>query len=115
MACGGTIFFNRVVAPRFLGRPGDLDAAARAEREQLPPVLDYLEGVMPESLFLVEDRLTLADLAVASPFATLSHVEVRPDPARYPRVAEYLDIVLARPSFARWIKRERAYLELSAA
>src|SRR3954466_10182582 len=22
-ACGGTMFFNRVVAPRFMGRPGD--------------------------------------------------------------------------------------------
>ena len=66
-ACGGTMFFNRIVAPRFLRRDGDLAAADKAERETLPPLLDYLEGVIPESGFLVGDRLTLADLAVASP------------------------------------------------
>jgi glutathione S-transferase len=36
VACGGRMFFNRLVLPRFLGRPGDLDAADKAEREELP-------------------------------------------------------------------------------
>ena len=48
-ACGRAIFFNRVVAPRFLRREGDLAAADTAERETLPPLLDYLEGVIPEA------------------------------------------------------------------
>ena len=73
------MFFNRVVAPRFLGREGDLAAADKAERETLPPLLDYLEGVIPDSGFLVGDALTLADLAVASPFANLAHCGVTID------------------------------------
>ena len=32
-ACGAKMFFNRIVAPRFLGREGDLAAADAAERE----------------------------------------------------------------------------------
>jgi len=109
-ACGGTMFFNRVVAPRFLGREGDLAAADKAERETLPPLLDYLEGVVPESGFLVGEALTLADLAVASPFANLAHCGVVVDAGRHPKLAHYTARILARPSFAGSIARETAFL-----
>ena len=116
MGCGSKIFFNRIVAPRFLGRPGDAGVADKAEQEELPPILDYLESVAPaEGGFLVGDSLTLADLAVASPFANLSYMEVGPDPERHPRTAAYVASILARPSFATWIARERAFLQRSAA
>lgn len=114
-ACGGKMFFNRVVAPRFLGQPGDEAIAARAECEELPPLLDYLETKIPPSGFLVEDRLTLADISVASPFANFRHLDVVLDPGRYPKLAAYVERMLARPSFAPWIAREAAFLERSAA
>jgi len=47
-SCGAKMFFNRIVAPRFIGRPGDLAAADRAETEELPPILDYLERTVPD-------------------------------------------------------------------
>lgn len=109
-ACGGKIFFNRVVAPRFLGQPGDEAAATKAECEELPPLLDYLERVIPASGFLVEDRLTLADIAVASPFANLQHVDIALDPARHPKLKAYVEAILARPSFKTWLDRETAFL-----
>ena len=109
-ACGAQIFFNRIVAPRFLGRDGDLAAADKAEREMLPPILEYLEGVIPDSGYLVGNKLTLADLAVASPFANLAHCGVVIDPARYPRVVAFRDEILGRPSFAAMIGREAAVL-----
>ena len=46
-ACGGKMFFNRIVAPRFLGQAGDEEIAAKAECDELPPLLDYLERVIP--------------------------------------------------------------------
>ena len=95
-ACGGKMFFNRLVAPRFLGRPGDEAVAAQAECEELPPLLDYLERTIPESGFLVEDRLTLADVAVASPFANFRHIDVVIDPKRYPRITRYVAAILDR-------------------
>src|SRR3954470_2945973 len=115
-ACGGKMFFNRLVAPRFLGRAGDLAAADTAEREELPPILDYLERIVPDAGgFLVGNSITLADIAVASPFANLGHLDVRPDAARYPRTSAYVDAILKRPSFAPWVERERAFLEKTAA
>jgi glutathione S-transferase len=109
-ACGGKMFFNRIVAPRFLGREGDLAAADAAERDELPPLLDYLEVVIPDSGFLVGNRLTLADVAVASPFANFSHCGVAIDETRYPRVTAYVGAILARPSFAAHVARETAFL-----
>jgi glutathione S-transferase len=111
VACGGKIFFNLVVAPRFLGLPGDPEAARQAELNDLPPILDYLESVVPdEGGYLVGDSLTLADIAVASPFANFRHTNTRVDPGKYPRTVAYVDRMLARPSLASWIEREAGFL-----
>jgi glutathione S-transferase len=116
VSCGAKIFFNLIVAPRFLGRPGDEEAARQAELNDLPPILDYLERTVPdEGGFLVGDSLTLADIAVASPFANFRHTKTKVCPERYPRTVAYVDRILARPSIAPWIERETAFLEARAA
>lgn len=109
VAAGGKIFFNRIVSPRFLGRPGDEALAAQGETET-GPLLDYLEGVIPESGFLVGDRLTLADIAVASPFVNLSHCGIEVAASTHPKLAAYLAGILARPSFAPMVAGERKML-----
>jgi glutathione S-transferase len=115
-SCGAKIFFNLVVAPKFLGRPGDEEAARQAELNDLPPVLDYLEKVVPSGDgYLVGNSLTLADIAVASPFANFRHTNTRIDPERYPRTVAYVDRILARPSIAPWIEQETAILARFAA
>jgi glutathione S-transferase len=111
IACSGKMFFNRVVLPRFLGRPGDEQAARTAECEELPPLLDYLETEVPEpGEFLVGGRITLADIAIATPFANFEHVGCKRDQERHARVYAYVDSILARPSFAPWIEREKSFL-----
>lgn len=114
-ACGGKMFFNRIVAPKFLGREGDEAVAKQAECEELPPLLDYLERSIPESGWLVEDRLTLADIAVASPFANFRHLSLGIDPERYPTVTAYAERMLARPSFKQWVDKETAFFARVAA
>jgi glutathione S-transferase len=116
VSCGAKIFFNLIVAPRFMGRPGDLEAAKQAELNDLPPILDYLETVVPgDGGYLVGDGLTLADLAVAGPFANFRHTETKVCPERYPRTVAYVDRILARPSFSQWVERETAMLAKAAA
>lgn len=107
----GKLFFNRVVAPRFLGREGDLEAADKAEKEELPPLFDYLERAIPASGFLVEDRLTLADIAVVSPFVNLAHVGVTADHDRHPKTAAYVERILERPSYASMVAKEKAFFD----
>jgi glutathione S-transferase len=111
VSCGARIFFNLIVAPRFLGRPGDEEAARQAELNDLPPILDSLEKVVPgDGGYLVGDSLTLADIAVAGPFANFRHTNTRVDAAKYPRTVAYVDRILARPSLAPWVERETAFL-----
>jgi glutathione S-transferase len=108
--CVGKIFFNRVVSPRFFGKPGDLAAADEAQKTEFPRLVDYLESIAPASGYLVEDRFTLADIAVASPFATLAHGACPVDANTHPKAAAYLDGILARPSFSSLISQEKAIL-----
>jgi glutathione S-transferase len=111
VSCGAKIFFNLIVAPRFMGRPGDIEAARQAELNDLPPILDYLERVAPAGDgYLVGDSLTLADIAVASPFANFRHTDTRVDPERYPRTVAYVERILARPSIASLVERETTML-----
>jgi glutathione S-transferase len=110
--CGRKMFFNRIVAPRFLKREGDAAAADMAEKQELPPILDYLESVVPENGFLVEDRLTLADIAVASPFVNFRHLEL--GVGDRPKLLAYVERILTRPSFSHWADRETAFLARAA-
>jgi glutathione S-transferase len=116
VACGAKIFFNRIVAPRFMGRPCNEEEVQQAELNDLPPILEYLEKTVPaEGGYLVGDRLTLADIAVAGPFANFRHTQTRVCPDRYPRTVAYVDRILARPSLATWIERETVMLAKQAA
>ena len=109
-ACSGKIFVNRVILPKFYGKPGDLDAAEEAQRTEFPRLMDYLESVAPASGYLVEDRFTLADIAVASPLATLMHGGCPMDPEAHPRAHAYVSRIWARPSFARLLAQEKAMM-----
>jgi glutathione S-transferase len=116
VSCGGKMFFNRIVAPVFLGRAGDEEVARTAETEEMPPLLDYLETVAPDAGgFLVGGRLTLADIAIASPFANFVHLKCARDFARHSRLYAYVDAILDRPSFKSWVERESAMLAKLAA
>lgn len=111
IAVAGTVFFNRVVAPKFMGRDGDLAAADAAEKEALPALLTKLEKLMPAAGgFLVEGRFTLADISMASVFVNLKHAGVMVDAAAYPRLAAWLSGIWARPSFAGQIAAEEKVL-----
>ncbi len=114
-SCGAKMFFNRIVAPRFLGREGDLETADKAEKEELPPILDYLERTLPDNGWLVGDGITLADIAVATAFANFRHLGMTTDAGRYPKVSQFAERMLARPSFSGWVEREAAFLEKTAA
>jgi glutathione S-transferase len=108
-AAMGKIFFNRIVAPKFLNQPGDEALAAQGEAE-MGPICAYLEAIIPASGFLIEDRLTLADLAAASPFVNAAHCGVKPDADTYPKLTAWLAAILGRPSFAACIAAEQKML-----
>lgn len=113
MACGGKIFFNRFVAPKVLGRPGDELVAEAAERDELPVILDYLESVVPDGDgYLVGDSLTLADLAVAGVFRNFGMVGLEVDGKRYSRLNAYVARILKRDSYVPITAKEEALVKM---
>ncbi len=97
-ACLGKVFFNLFVMPKLYGKEGDLEAVERAWTEEAPAVMAYLESQIAGE-FLVGGQLSIADLAVASPFVNMKMVGRHLDAAAYPKLAGYVEAILARPSF----------------
>jgi len=104
-AAGSKIFFNRVVAG-LIGREGDMAVADGAEKDELPRIYAYLEGVVPDSGFLVEDRLTLADIAVVSPIVNMGYCSKALAEGPYPKLQAYVAAILARPALKAVIDTE---------
>ncbi|WP_150291914.1 glutathione S-transferase family protein [Sphingobium estronivorans] len=113
-ATGMPIFFNRMVAP-LMGMPQDLAAANAAEADRLPGIYDYLEKILPESGFLVEDRLTLADIAVACPLINIGYCSGVLTDGRWPRLKQWLQRMRERPSVAAALAAEARAIERMAA
>jgi len=101
------VFVQRVVTARIMKGESDESVVREALEERIPPVLDWLETQVVGG-FLAGERFSIADVAVASPLLNLQHAGEGVDAARWPRLAPYLEGILARPSFAKLIAEERA-------
>jgi glutathione S-transferase len=108
VAALGTVFFQRIVGPRFLGQKTDEAAIAAALEKQIPPLLSWLDEQIKGKEFFVGDRLTIADIAIASPFVNFMHAGEKIDAAKYPHLAAFLERMHNRPSFKELIEEERA-------
>ena len=102
-ASGGKIFFNRIVAPKFMKKEGD-EAAAKIGEAELPKLYAYLESVLDGtgdgSAYLVAGKFTIADISVATALGNLRPMGFGPDADEFPKTAAYLDGIYARPSIA---------------
>ena len=103
------IFQERVIKKLMNAQPDDA-RAKDAEEKALPIYCDYLTERIGDKQYLVGDRFTVADIAVASPFVNLQHAGVRPDAKRWPKLTAYLERIHSRPSFKALIEEERAGL-----
>jgi len=106
------IFFPQVVAPMIHGTEPD-KAAIQAYVDRLPEVFDYLESQI-DGDFLVGDDLTVADISVVSPFVNLQYAGHQPDPAKWPKLANYVAGILKRPSFRTAMADEAAGMQKMA-
>ncbi len=109
-ASGLKILFNRVVGPRFLGKPGDEALALEGEAE-LPRIFDYIESVAPDDGWLVAGGFSIADVTVASMLCTLRYVGHGPNAGAYPRTAAWHARAIARPSWQLVEAKEAALMQ----
>jgi glutathione S-transferase len=106
---GPKLFQALVLRPLLTQKPADAETEAAARQawdEQAAPMLDYLERTLGGGEHFVGGRLSIADLAVASPFVNARHAGFAPARARWPRLRGFLDRMWARPAFAERIAEE---------
>ena len=103
---GGGLFFQIVVAPRFLQRPTDQAAVEKALTQDIPPVFDYLESQIKTPEALAGTRFSIADISVCTHFVNMNHAGHDVDAKRWPKLAKYVHHNLARPSFKALVEEE---------
>jgi glutathione S-transferase len=91
---------RNLVVKKLRGQEANMNAVNSAINDELPPLFDYLDTQIAGP-FLVGDTLSLADLAVASPFASLGIAGYRLNAARWPRLDAYVNGILGRDSMER--------------
>jgi glutathione S-transferase len=95
----GAILFERVVKRFVLQQATDEARVAELIANGLPPVLDYLESLIPADRDTVLPRFSIADAAIGAQLGSMTLSGVALDAGRWPRTARYYEALLARPSF----------------
>jgi glutathione S-transferase len=93
--------FNEVSIKPFLwGEPTDQARLQKTLTEDVPHVLDYLEGELPAEGFLFGD-VAVADVAIATFFRNAAFARFTVDAARWPKTAAFVERVLGIEAFRR--------------
>ena len=107
---GPHIFLALVLKPLMSG--GKAPEAAVEENakkvwaEQAEPLLAYLEKQLGDNEYFVGNRLTIADIAVASILVNPRHAGFAPERKRFPKLRAFLDRMWSRPSFKKLIEED---------
>lgn len=102
----GALFFQTIVAPRFLQRPTDQAVIDKALTQDIPPLFDYLEGQLQAREVIAGTRFSIGDIGICTHFVNMQHAGYQVDAGPWPKLARYVAHVLARPSFAALIEEE---------
>ncbi len=109
---GIPLFFERLVKPKFLKQQTDEQRVEENIKHYIPPVLDYLESVLPEAGFVCE-TLSVADVTIGSFFLNASYADYEVDRGRWPKLASYVARVYQQPVFQKYIESDKKILQLS--
>lgn len=108
--CTFSIFRQRLLMP-MMGQGCDEKIVKNALEEKLPAHFDYLEQQLDGADYLVDNRLTLADIAVASQCINMGHGGERVDAQRWPGLAALVERLKNRPSIASCLVQEALIVE----
>ena len=99
------IFFQRFMRPMAFKKDPDEALIAKIIDKDLPPILDYLETLVPATDFIFGE-LQLADVSLVSPFINASYANYTVDAQRWPKLSAFIDRVRAHPIMQPILKAE---------
>lgn len=104
------LFKQKVLGPMVHKVETDAIVVDRLLNEDLPPKLDYLEGALHGD-YLVDGRVSIADITLASDLTVFHYLGCGLDVARHPRVAAHFRRMLNRDSFRAALAAEQPFAE----
>lgn len=100
------VFRNRILKPSTGDRCNE-ESVQAALNEKLPRHFDYLEQQLGRQECFVNDRLSMADIAIASQLINLEHGGESLDAGRWPGLTAHYQRMKARESFASVLPGEQ--------
>jgi glutathione S-transferase len=104
------LFRQKVLRPMIHKIATDAAEVERLLHQELPPKLDYLESSL-QGEYLVDGRLSLADITLASDLTVFHYLGCRLDAARHPKIAAHFRRMLSRDSFRTALAAERPFAD----
>ena len=108
------LFHQLAIRRHVFGESTDETVVQHAREVAIPPVLDYLEGQLPEDGFLF-GALSIADISIACYFRTAAFVRYTVDAERWPRLAAFVAQLQGLPVFQKLARYEDCMLRLPLA
>ena len=102
----GGVFFQRIVMPLLLKQEPNEEVVQNTLNVLLPEILDYLTECLGDDEFMVGGALSIADIAIASPFVNLAIAGEKINVQRHPEMAAYIERILALPCYAPIVDEE---------
>jgi glutathione S-transferase len=107
--CAG-LFQQRFLFPKMMNKPTDEAVVDDILTHGMPPVLEYLESIAPESGYFVGGALSIADISVTTCFLQAQYGSFAVDSSKYPKLGRYLGGAFASPIVTGRMTKERAVL-----
>ena len=107
--CAG-LLQQRFLFPKMMGKPTDQAIVDNIITHGMPPVLEYLESIAPESGYFVGNALSIADISVVTCFLQAQYGDYAVDAQRYPKLGRYLQGAFASPIVTGRMTKESAVL-----
>lgn len=101
-----TVFRNRLLKP-LMGKVCDELAVKGAMQEKLPEHFDYLEKCLGGNDFFVDNRFSLADIALACQLVNMRHGGEELDAQRWPALAAHFERIAQRPTLDAILQGEQ--------
>lgn len=83
------VAYNLLIAPKFLNQPGDLSKVEQAFEKLIEP-LSYLEGLLQNKKYLVNETFSIADITLFSFLINFRFTGHAIDEQKHPNLARYL-------------------------
>ncbi|SIS81506.1 glutathione S-transferase family protein [Neptunomonas antarctica] len=103
-----TAFSQRILS-RIAGQQPDEEAIHKAVHDKLPPHFDYLESQLQGNYF-VADRLTLADIAIASQLISYEHAGETVPEQEWPKLSLFYKNFKQKLAVEKILTSEKAIL-----